>query len=230
MSLRLLCCQLTVILIGTYERALKDQKSVDVAYARLMLLGSAGTGKTCLKHSLMEHPFDPHTTSTIVSDVSTVRPFGHEWQTMSGKTWKEATPEDEIKELAYFFKSSHVHHPSSNLYGAKSFIDEPITTSARQSKVKDSIELILSKVSFSIQTAELAQVRYYFYQNIYKLYLYSHSSTYGIVVVSQFSLRFSQPSSLLAQCSYSCLMLQKILEKNGSHNKMLLMVKCCLVR
>ena len=160
------CCQLTVILIGTYERALKEQESVDVAYARLMLLGSAGTGKTCLKRSLMEQPFDPHTTSTIVSDISTVRPFGHGWQTMSGKTWKEATAEDEIKELAYFFKSSHVHHPSSNsyAYGVKSSIDKPITTSARQSKVKDSIELILSKVSFSIQTAELAQVSYYFYQ------------------------------------------------------------------
>ena len=156
--------QLTVILIGTYERALKEQESVDVAYARLMLLGSAGTGKTCLKRSLMEQPFDPHTTSTIVSEVSTVRPFGHGWQTMSGKTWKEATPEDEIKELAYFFKSSHVHHPSSNSYGAKSSIDKPIATSARQSKVKDSIELILSKFSFSIQTAVLPQVSYYFYQ------------------------------------------------------------------
>ena len=159
MSLRLLCCQLTVILIGTYERALKEQKSVDVAYARLMLLGSAGTGKTCLKRSLMEQPFDPHTTSTIVSDVSTVRPFGHEWQTMSGKKWREMTPEDEIKELAYLFKS---FPPSFNSDRAKSSIDKSIVSSARQSsKVKNSIELMLSKVNF-IQTAELAQVSYYF--------------------------------------------------------------------
>ena len=159
MSLRLLCCQLTVILIGTYERALKEQESVDVAYARLMLLGSAGTGKTCLKRSLMEQPFDPHTTSTIVSDVSTVRPFGHEWQTMSGKKWREMTPEDEIKELAYLFKS---FPPSFNSDRAKSSIDKPIVSSARQSsKVKNSIELMLSKVNF-IQTAELAQVSYYF--------------------------------------------------------------------
>ena len=104
MSLCMACCQLTVILIGTYERALKEQESVDVAYARLMLLGSAGTGKTCLKHSLMEQPFDPHTTSTIVSDVSTVQPFGHEWQTMSGNKWREVTPGDEIEELAYLFE------------------------------------------------------------------------------------------------------------------------------
>ena len=124
-----------------------------------MLLGSAGTGKTCLKRSLMEQPFDPHTTSTIVSDVSTVRPFGHEWQTMSGKEWREMTPEDKIKELAYLFKSFPQSFDSDR---AKSFIDKPIVSSDRQSrKVKNSIELMLSKVNF-IQTAELAQVSDYF--------------------------------------------------------------------
>uniref|UniRef100_A0A1X7T9E0 COR domain-containing protein n=1 Tax=Amphimedon queenslandica TaxID=400682 RepID=A0A1X7T9E0_AMPQE len=81
-----------------------------------MLLGSAGTGKTCLKRSLMEEPFNPHTTSTIVSDVSTVRPFGHEWQTRRENKWREATEEDEIEELAHLFESSRYspfsHHPS----------------------------------------------------------------------------------------------------------------------
>ena len=143
----LACCQLTVILIGTYERALKEQESVDVAYARLMLLGSAGTGKTCLKHSLMEQPYDPHTTSTIVSDVSTVRPFGHEWQTMSGNKWREVKPEDEIEELAYLFKNCH-----SRLYGVKSnapSVNKSITTTATI-KPEWSIKLILSNVlSFS---------------------------------------------------------------------------------
>ena len=140
----LACCQLTVILIGTYERALKEQESVDVAYARLMLLGSAGTGKTCLKRSLMEQPFDPHTTSTIVSDVSTVRPFGHEWETMIGNKWREVTPEDEIEELAYLFEQSQ----KSKTISASSFIVEPITTPATISdvKVKDTINLILLEV------------------------------------------------------------------------------------
>ena len=91
--------------VGAYERALKEQGSADVAYARLMLLGSAGTGKTSLKHSLMEEPFNPHTTSTIVSDVSSVRPFGHEWQTMRNKKWRETTKKDEIEELAHLFES-----------------------------------------------------------------------------------------------------------------------------
>ena len=139
-------CQLTVILLGTYERALKEQESVDVAYARLMLLGSAGTGKTCLKRSLMEQPFDPHTTSTIVSDVSTVRPFGHEWQTMSGKKWREVTPEDEIEELAYLFEQSQ---KSRKMSASSSSIIQPITTPATISdvRVKNTIDSILKKVS-----------------------------------------------------------------------------------
>ncbi|XP_019862422.1 PREDICTED: uncharacterized protein LOC109591056, partial [Amphimedon queenslandica] len=111
-----------------YERALKEQGSADVAYARLMLLGSAGTGKTCLKRSLMEEPFNPHTTNTIVSDVSSVRPFGHEWQTMRGNKWREATEEDEIEELAHLFKSSRSnpssHHASeSSLYHSLDLVD-----------------------------------------------------------------------------------------------------------
>ena len=144
------CYQLTVILLGTYERALKEQESVDVAYARLMLLGSAGTGKTCLKRSLMEQPFDPHTTSTIVSDVSTVRPFGLEWQTLSGKKWREVTSEDEIEELAYLFEQSQ--SDKSKTMSASSSIVKPITTPATTCildvKVKDTIDSILVEVKY----------------------------------------------------------------------------------
>ena len=155
---------LTVILIGTYERALKEQESVDVAYARLMLLGSAGTGKTCLKRSLMEQPFDPHTTSTIVSDVLNVRPFGHEWQTMSGNKWREVTPKDEIEELAYLFEQSQSN--KSKTMSASSSIVKPITTPATISnvKVKDTIESILEKVNRfhkqKSQARKLAQVSF----------------------------------------------------------------------
>ena len=127
-----------------------------------MLLGSAGTGKTCLKRSLMEQPFDPHTTSTIVSDVSTVRPFGHEWQTMSGNKWREVIPEDEIEELAYLFEQSQ--SDKSKTMSASSSIIKPITTPATISdvKVKYTINSILTKVNgFHIlkgQARKLAQV------------------------------------------------------------------------
>ena len=112
-----------------------------------MLLGSAGTGKTCLKRSLMEQPFDPHTTSTIVSDVSTVRPFGHEWQTMSGNKWREVTPEDEIEELAYLFEQSQSDKSKTMSSSLLSFI-KSITTPATKSdvKVKNTLDSILVKV------------------------------------------------------------------------------------
>ena len=111
-----------------------------------MLLGSAGTGKTCLKRSLMEQPFDPHTTSTIVSDVSTVRPFGHEWQTMSGNKWREVAPEDEIEELAYLFEQSQ-SDKSMTMSTSSSFNIKLFTTAATISDVKekDTIDSILSK-------------------------------------------------------------------------------------
>ena len=114
-----------------------------------MLLGSAGTGKTCLKHSLMEQPFDPHTTSTIVSDVSTVRPFGHEWQTMSGNKWREVTPEDEIEELAYLFEQSQSDKSKITSASSSSSNIKPVTTPATISDVKEktTIDSILVKVN-----------------------------------------------------------------------------------
>ena len=113
-----------------------------------MLLGSAGTGKTCLKRSLMEQPFDPHTTSTIVSDVSTVRPFGHEWQTMSGNKWREVAPEDEIEELAYLFEQSQ-SDKSMTMSTSSSFNIKLFTIPATISdfKEKDTIDSILVKVN-----------------------------------------------------------------------------------
>ena len=55
------------------------KEEMDVAYGRVVLLGTAGVGKTSLKRSLMKLPWKPDTTSTIVSEVSCVRPFGHQW-------------------------------------------------------------------------------------------------------------------------------------------------------
>ena len=225
-----------IYIIGAYERALKEQGSADVAYARLMLLGSAGTGKTSLKRSLMEEPFNPHTTSTIVSDVSSVRPFRHEWQTVRGRKWREATEEDEIEELAHLFNSHH-SRPSSHTsaLSAEYSHDESVSTSSIASdlNVESHIQAILTRAgSYSIYhtTKLLVQVSHSCIDSIYNLIFFSHFFIYGIVVVSQYSLRFSQPSSLLVQCFSSCLMLQRISEKDGSHVRILLMVKCCLVR
>uniref|UniRef100_A0A1X7TM84 COR domain-containing protein n=1 Tax=Amphimedon queenslandica TaxID=400682 RepID=A0A1X7TM84_AMPQE len=72
---------------------------MDVAYSRVLFLGTAGVGKTSFKHSLMKLPWVPNTTSTVVSDISQVRPFTHEWHTLKDQ-WRVVSYEDEIKELA----------------------------------------------------------------------------------------------------------------------------------
>ena len=114
-----------------------------------MLLGSAGTGKTSLKRSLMEEPFNRHTTSTIVSDVSSIRPFGHEWQTMKGKKWREATEKDEIEELAHLFKS--IQSSSASHYAFESSLYDSldlhvVDMSTKASALVEEIELLLMKV------------------------------------------------------------------------------------
>ena len=150
--------------LGSYERALKDQGSADVAYARLMLLGSAGTGKTCLKRSLMEEPFNLHTTSTIVSDVSSVRPFGHKWQTMRDNKWREATDKDEIEELTHLFESS-ISRPSrhTSVLSSQYSHNKSVTSSiASDLNVESRIKSILERAKGSTyQTTELlVQVSY----------------------------------------------------------------------
>ena len=126
-----------------------------------MLLGSAGTGKTSLKRSLMEEPFNPHTTSTIVSDVSSVRPFGHEWQTMRGNKWREATEKDEIEELAHLFNSVHFrlsshHAPESSLYHSLDLGDT--TAKASDLATKSCIEKLLIEAYDHKTTDSLVQV------------------------------------------------------------------------
>ena len=45
---------------------------MNVAYSRVLFLGTAGVGKSSFKKSLMKLPWDPNINSTIISDVSCV--------------------------------------------------------------------------------------------------------------------------------------------------------------
>ena len=82
---------------------------LDVAYARIMILGPGGVGKSSLKHGLMGLPFDAKANSTIVADVQSVR---HEWA-QAGDQWREMTPEDELEELAQLLAIVY-HNPRSS--------------------------------------------------------------------------------------------------------------------
>ena len=104
-------------LLEAYERAL-SKGEVDVAYARLMLLGTAGVGKTSFKRSLMMLPWKSNSNSTMISDVESVRPFAHEWQTSSfdsNEKWRKVTRDDEINELAQLLAAVHGNASSFNL-------------------------------------------------------------------------------------------------------------------
>ena len=57
-----------------YKKDLAE-KEVNVAYSRVMLLGSAGVGKTSFTRSLMKLDYRKDTDSTIVSDVHFIRPI-----------------------------------------------------------------------------------------------------------------------------------------------------------
>ena len=72
-----------------------------------MFLGTAGVGKTSFKHSLMKLPWEPNTTSTVVSDISSIRPFTHEWCIQDEGQWRTVTHEDEIEELAQLISAVH---------------------------------------------------------------------------------------------------------------------------
>uniref|UniRef100_A0A1X7SSI4 Uncharacterized protein n=1 Tax=Amphimedon queenslandica TaxID=400682 RepID=A0A1X7SSI4_AMPQE len=84
---------------NAYKTALAEG-AMDVAYSRVLFLGTAGVGKTSFKRSLMKLPWEPTTTSTVVSDISQVRPFTHEWHTLNEDQWRAVSHEDEIEELA----------------------------------------------------------------------------------------------------------------------------------
>ena len=74
-----------------------------VSYGRVMFLGPSAVGKTSLKYGLMNEPLPSDPESTIVADVSAVKPVSYEWA-KAGNTgeafWKQVTPKDEIMEIA----------------------------------------------------------------------------------------------------------------------------------
>ena len=69
-------------------------EEVDVAYARIMLLGPAGVGKSSLVRGLKKLPFIQEGNSTQLADV---RPISYNWATGD---WKDVCEQDELDEVA----------------------------------------------------------------------------------------------------------------------------------
>ena len=73
---------------------------VNVAYSRVLFLGTAGVGKSSFKNSLMKLPWDPKANSTIISDVSCARPFA---KGLLSEQWEAVTHKAEIEAIAHLF-------------------------------------------------------------------------------------------------------------------------------
>ena len=83
-----------------YRKALKLGE-VLVAYARVMMVGPGGVGKSSFLRGLMNQRLAQHAESTILADTKTVKPqFWAKAGESSDSYWAEVTEEDEIKELA----------------------------------------------------------------------------------------------------------------------------------
>ena len=73
---------------------------VKVAYARVMLIGPGGVGKSSLLKGLRKKKFSKSTESTQGADILNLRPTESYWARSTGGHWEIITDEDEIKELA----------------------------------------------------------------------------------------------------------------------------------
>ena len=92
--------------IANYEKALKLGQ-VLVAYARIMMVGPGGVGKSSLLHALMNKLL-PLANSTQLADLLTVKPQREQQSTTEQllvsatddeKPWVKVTEDDEINEL-----------------------------------------------------------------------------------------------------------------------------------
>ena len=117
---------------------------MDVAYSRVLFLGTAGVGKSSFRKSLMKLPWDPNTNSTIISDVSCVRPFAKEWYTSKSEQWKEVTHEDEIEAMARLFNILYEDKTRRSI-----LVESPTdtTTAPISINAREKFDSILSQVS-----------------------------------------------------------------------------------
>ena len=88
------------MLTDDYQQALKLGE-VLVAYARVMMIGAGGVGKSSFLRGLMNQSLVQDAESTILADTKTVKPqFWAKAGESADSYWEEVTDQDEIQELA----------------------------------------------------------------------------------------------------------------------------------
>ena len=89
-------------------QALKEGE-VKIAYARIMLIGPGGVGKSSLLHGLMNLPLPHEAYSTQLADTYTLKRTGRPtetfWAKQVGGYWVKVTDKDEIDELVHLVET-----------------------------------------------------------------------------------------------------------------------------
>ena len=103
-----------------YVQALKEGE-VKVAYARIMLIGPGGVGKSSLLHGLMNLPLPHEAYSTQLADTYNLKHTGREaetfWAKQVGGYWVKVTDQDEIDELVHMVKTVSKKKQIQDLFG-----------------------------------------------------------------------------------------------------------------
>ena len=95
------------------------QGETKVAYARVMIVGPGGVGKSSLLNGLMNLPLPCEAYSTQVADTFSLRPTESYWAcSQEGKFWTKITDADEIKGLAQLIQTILDHKDFNSATGS----------------------------------------------------------------------------------------------------------------
>ena len=120
---------------------------MDVAYSRVLFLGTAGVGKTSFKRSLMKLPWEPNTTSTDV--------FEHEWHTLKEGRWNDVSFDEEIAHLVLEYEKELVASDAAAPYfHNKSSQSLPDTS---MGEVQDIVSRVISRIENLTQQDKIKQ-------------------------------------------------------------------------
>ena len=126
------------------------QGETKVAYARVMIVGPGGVGKSSLLNGLMNLPLPCEAYSTQVADTFSLRPTESYWAcSQEKKYWTKITDADEIKAMAQLIQTILDHKDSNSATGSDVSRSQPSKTAPKfdYTLIEGILKEILSVIS-----------------------------------------------------------------------------------